>query len=84
MPENGRKLAVIRNPKWGVDDIGAVSLRFSTYIAESTAADQRLVGEYAENTLRAAGVADVRDLDGRTCWVRVDRNLIVFERMAKL
>jgi hypothetical protein len=78
------QLAVIRKPKFGVDDLDTVSLRFTVYISEAGAADQRLSPEDAIRALKDAGVDDVSRLDGRTCWVTVDRGIVQFQRMATL
>lgn len=86
MPDNGEALAIIRRPRCGASDRGTVALMFSTYITDSSAADQFLDMERdpkaALDLLRTVG--DVTQLEGAPCWVDVSRpGLIVYLRPAK-
>lgn len=78
------KLAVIKNPVIGVDDRGHASLRFTTYVSESSAASQALNWEEAKTLIESADVSDVRQLDGKPCWVEQADGFIRFLRICKL
>jgi len=75
------EVAIIRNPKYGVDDRGRVTLRFDTYTSESTAALQVLSVDKATEALLQADVDDVHLLNGKPCWVEHGNGLIIFKRM---
>lgn len=64
-----KTMAIIKRPKYGVEERAGVCLRFETYTTESTAASQFLNQDQAAELLRAYGVDDVAKLDGRPCWV---------------
>jgi hypothetical protein len=66
--DNGT-LAIMREVGYGNRDLGRPCLWFSTYIDESSAALQVLQGDEAEEVIRESGVYDVRDLEGKPCWV---------------
>lgn len=84
MKPPGEQLAVIRDVHFGVGDRGTVCMWFSAYITEGSAAVQVLSVERAVELIAAAGVDDVRKLDGRTCWVDVTGSTITFKRYARI
>lgn len=71
-----KTLGIIRQPAFGVTDRGSVALSFSVYVTESSAALQVLGVDQAVDVIRAYGVHDVRELEGKPCWVRCSANLI--------
>jgi hypothetical protein len=73
------RAAIIKGVRIGSDDHGGAGLMFSTYISESSAASQFLDWETAGQI--CATVPDVRELEGKPCWVEVDGNLIKFLRL---
>ena len=73
------QLAIMRDVRIGAHDYYGAGLTFTTYITESTAAGQSLTWEQAKPLL--ATVEDVRELEGKPCWVDVDGNLIRFLRL---
>lgn len=77
-------MAVIKRPRFGVNDRGGVSLSFSTYVSDAGAADQYLSPEDAVQVLKDAGVDDVSKLEGKTCWVDYTGQMIHFLRMTSL
>lgn len=77
-------MAVIKNPQFGCDDRGGVSLRFTVYLSDSGAADQMLSPDDAVTVIKAARVSDVSKLDGKTCWVQQDGGIVRFLRMTTI
>lgn len=74
-------LAVARNVGFGNRDTGSPCLFFDTYVSEHGAALQVLTGDRAIEVIRATGVYDVKELEGRPCWVDTsDRGVIRFLR----
>lgn len=62
-------LAVIRRPRFGMYDGMGPYLAFDSYVDKSSAALQVLdLGQTVE-LIRATGVSDVAELDGKTVWV---------------
>ena len=73
------QVAIVRNVKIGMDDRAGPCLRFDTYTSESSAASQFITWEEAAKIV--ATVDDIRQLEGKPCWVDVEGNLIKFLRM---
>lgn len=89
MPETAEQLAIIRRPRLGVTDRGIVALMFETYVTDSSAASQFISLEHEEQLEQALQllrtVGDVRELEGRPCWVDVSRGgLIVYVSPARM
>ena len=70
------QMAIIRGPVLGVDDRDQVTLRFTTYTSEHSAAYQRLSLVDAGELIGAYGVQDVHLLDGKPIRVRLDGTLL--------
>jgi hypothetical protein len=68
VPE-GKTMAIIRHPRFGVGDRGVVWLEFETYISEASAAHQILKVEDAVKVIEAYSVSDISLLAGKPCWV---------------
>ena len=77
------QVAIIRDVGYGLRDVGRPCLWFTTYVSESGAALQVLLGEDAAAVLKDAGVYDVKELEGKPCYVEVDGGLITFKRVWK-
>jgi hypothetical protein len=73
------QVAIIRNVGIGGRDVGRPVLWFDTYIRESSAALQIIGWEQAGELL--AGIREVRELEGRPCWVEADGGMIKFLRL---
>ena len=71
-----KQMAVIRNVHVGGGDRGTPCLWFDTYISEASAALQVLDWETARELVRKT--YDVKELEGKPCWVEVDGNIIRF------
>lgn len=84
MSDRPEQLAIIRHPTYGMNDRGQVWLSFSVYTSDSCAADLGFPQPQADEIIRQANVADVQQLDGRACWVRVEDGLMRFIRMATM
>ena len=81
---NGRRLAIMKDVGIGVRDVGRPVMFFSTYISESVAALQILSLEQAYALLNQAQVYDVKDLEGKPCWVEEGNGMIKFLEYAKI
>lgn len=73
------QVAIIRDAKIGMGDRGEPTLRFTTYLTESRAADHHLSWDDAYAVMKR--VTDVRDLEGKPCWVRTDNGICRFLRL---
>lgn len=77
------KLAIMKKVTIGVCDRGVAALMFHTFLSENEAAMQMLNWGEAKVAIEDSGVSDVRQLEGKPCWVREDHGLIIFIRMWK-
>lgn len=66
--ETKRVLAVIKGVGYGCRDIGRPCLFFETDCGDG-AALQVLQGKQAEKVIRDSGCYDIKNLEGKTCWV---------------
>jgi len=74
-----KQIGIIKNVRFGYfEDSGKVGLSFDAYIRESVCAMQFLEGNKALEVIKLYMVSDVNKLNGKSCWVEVDRNFIVF------
>jgi hypothetical protein len=73
------QVAIIRGIRAGANDRGQPGLTFQTYITESSAAQQFV--SWADAADMARTVSDIRELEGRPCWVETDGSLIRFLRL---
>lgn len=64
------QVAIIRDVHIGCYDPGEPVLWFTTHVSESSASLQIIAWVEAYNVLKQ--VRDIRDLEGRPCWVEVD------------
>lgn len=72
-----KTMAIIKSPLLGVGDRGGVTLSFSTYVTEGSAALQIFNMTEAETIIEAYGVSDVKRLAGKACWVDTSRNGLI-------
>ena len=73
-----KKMAVIKNIGFGNRDVGRPVVWFDTYTEENVAALQVLDMEIALTHIKKSGVYDIKNLEGKTCWVEENNNLIKF------
>jgi hypothetical protein len=74
-----RSMAIIKAPRYGLNDDGIVGLSFAAYIAEGIGAPLFLPVTHATAVIELYGVADVSRLDGKPCWVKIHNGVISFE-----
>lgn len=84
-PFNGEVMAVIRNPVFGVEDRSYQHpcLKFTVHTGQGSAGQVLFEKDYIV-LLRDGGITDIRELEGRTCWVKMGDGLIKFVALTKL
>lgn len=78
------KLAIIRNVRFGCVDADDVGLEMTVWVQEHRGATVILYGNDAIEFIKDFGVSDVRQLEGRACWVQDDGTTIGVLRPAKM
>lgn len=73
------QVAIIRNVGIGSRDVGTPVLWFDVYTSEGTGALQVLSWNEAYKVL--TGIHEVRDLEGKPCWVEREGNRVTFIRL---
>ena len=81
---NMKQLAIIRGVKCGVGDRGRAWLSFSTHTTECITALQIVEWDDAKKVIEDADVSDIYKLEGKPCWVEVERNTMLFVGIAKI
>ena len=69
--EKEKVMAIIKNAGYGCGDMG-VCLHFTVYVRASLCSSQMLFGKQAEDFIKAYGVWDVSDLNGKPVWLNDD------------
>ncbi len=82
-PDGEEQLAVIRGPKYGMDDHGP-QLSFHVHLCCGGAATLSFRQPEADEIIRKAKCSDVKHLDGHTCYVYRENGLVRFSRMSGL
>ena len=68
-----KQMAIMKGVTFGLQlDCGKVGLSFSVYLDESSAARQFISGNEALEVIKKFGVEDVKQLNGKPCWVETD------------
>lgn len=65
-------MGIIRNVGYGCRDVYYPVLFFDVYVRESYASLQIMSGKQANDFIKAYGVYDVKDLNGKPIWVKND------------
>ena len=79
------QLAIMKGVGYGMRDAPVPCLWFETYINDSAAALQCITDpEQIKQVLRDGNVYDVKDLEGKPCFVNVSSGMIEFVRLAKI
>jgi len=73
-----RAMAIIKSPRFGLNAFNEIGLSFAVYIAEGAGAPQFLTVGAALKVIAAYDVGDVRNLDGKPCWVDITDGKCVF------
>jgi hypothetical protein len=66
---DSKTLAIIKGVRFGVGDRGSVTLSFSVYTTESSAALQVFNAAEGASIIQAYGVERVEQLENKPCWV---------------
>jgi len=69
MEKDKKVMAIIKGAGYGCRDIGFPVLHFTVYVREAMASLQILSGKKADNFIKAYGVWDIHDLNGKPVWV---------------
>lgn len=67
-----KRMAVIKNVKFGTRDTNRVLLYFDAYIEESVGSLQLIELKEAVKMIEENKISDISALEGKTCWVEVD------------
>jgi hypothetical protein len=79
-PEWKEELAVIRDARLGSGDYGAPCLMFNCYMSAGVAAGQIISWDEAYGIM--CQVKRDTDLNGKTCYVKTNGMMSVFDRMS--
>jgi hypothetical protein len=79
-PEWKEELAVIKDARLGSGDYGGACLMFNAYLSQSTCAFQVVSWDDAYGIMSL--VQRDTDLNGRTCYVKTNGLISVFDRMS--
>ena len=67
---DNEQLAIMKGVGFGNRDVGYPVLFFSTMISEGCGALQVMEGKKAMDFIKAYGVYDVKDMEGKPVWVK--------------
>jgi hypothetical protein len=70
------QLAIMKHVAYGIcpyRQLSVPALYFATYVSEDVYAVQIYVGRDADAIIMSAGVKDIAELEGKPCWVNVDK-----------
>ena len=71
-----KKMAIIKNVGFGCRDFrGNVGLWFDVYLNESLASLQCFFGNDAIKVIKDYDVYDVKELEGKPCWIESEGNI---------
>ena len=71
-----KRLAIIKEVGFGNRDVGEPVLFFTAMIDECEGALQVLFGKEATDLIKAYGVYDVKNMEGKPIWVEKDGGMI--------
>lgn len=74
-------IAIIKDVEFGNRDVGRPVLSFTTQFENGICALQVLEAKQALELIEISGVSNVKDLNGRMCWVEEDGMKITFIRL---
>lgn len=79
------QLAIIKGVGYGLRDIGRPCLSFTTYTEHNIGALQVFtIQKDIDKILTDSGVYDLKELEGKSCWVTCFDNKISFKRMSQI
>jgi hypothetical protein len=79
-----KTLAIMKGVGFGVRDTSRAMLWFTACTSEASASLQCIPAEQAVKLLENHGIANVRDLEGKPCWIKYDNGLIKFVDFARI
>ena len=71
-----KRMAIISEVGIGLRDVGRPVLWFTVHLDESSAALQVKGWEETAEIIKDHGVYDVKNLNGKACWVEEDQRII--------
>lgn len=77
----GRQIGIIADASYGLRDYSKPGLWFTVNIPEGYSAGQVLFGEDADKFISDAQVSDVKNLNGRACWVNIEHSQMKVEKV---
>lgn len=75
------EIAKIKEVGFGVRDTNQVWLYFTVELESGSCSLQMLPAQEGIDLIKAQGLRDVKNLNGKMCWVRKDGMLVQYERM---
>jgi hypothetical protein len=78
------KMAIVKDVGFGNRDIGRPCLFFSVYINESVGSLQVFEGKKALQMIQNSEVYDIKELEGKPCWIEEEGNTIKFLKWCKI
>ena len=76
-------MAIIKNLGVGIRDTHQACLWFEVYISENGTSLQILFGKVMLDFIKAADCYNILAMEGKPCWVDVDRGSMKFLRLWK-
>ncbi len=78
------QLGVIKEVGVGLYDRNEPILWFTVYVGDASASLQWFEWEKAGKIIKDYNVRDVKSMNGRTCWVEVDKGIMTYLRASKI
>lgn len=79
-----RKMAIMKGVGFGNRDVGCPVLFFTAYIDDCVGSLQVLGTDKAIEVIKKSGVSDVKDLEGKPCWMECEGNLSKFIELSTI
>ena len=77
-------MAIMKDVGFGMRDSHFVMLWFTAYDTESSASLQCIPAEQAIELLKKHGISDIKNLEGKPCWIRYENGLVKFVDLIKI
>jgi hypothetical protein len=80
---NDKQLGIIKNVRYGLRDIGRPCLSFTVYTDSMSSSLQCFtIQKDIDKILKDANAEDIRDMEGKSCWVKIENNMVHFIEMS--
>jgi hypothetical protein len=84
-PMKDKQLAIIKDVDYGLRDTNRPCLSFTVYTEAHIGALQIFsVQSQIDEILKDAGAKSIKDLEGKSCWVKCEGNTINFIEMSNI